>query len=82
MTRVSVYITQIWRLNIRLILVVRKFTFCFSNQNGITLSVMNIENEKYFVSKNCGASPFKTARICVKGKDNPYRGPPALQSQG
>jgi hypothetical protein len=24
-----------------------------------TLSVLNIENEKYFVSKNCGAAPLR-----------------------
>jgi hypothetical protein len=58
MTRVFVYITQIWGLNILLILVVRKFKFCFFNSKWDTLSVLNIKNEKYFVSKNRGAAPL------------------------
>jgi hypothetical protein len=59
MTRVFVYITQIWGLNILLILVVRKYQILLSKSKWDTLSVLNIENEKYFVSKNRGAAPLK-----------------------
>jgi hypothetical protein len=30
-----------------------------------TLSVLNIENEKYFVSKNCGAAPLTVISMYI-----------------
>jgi hypothetical protein len=66
MTRVFVYITQISGLNILLILVIRKLKFCFSISKWDTLSVLNIENEKHFVSKNHGTVPLSEKLLLQK----------------
>jgi hypothetical protein len=66
MTRVFVYITQIWgveypsypcRQKVQILLFKSKWDIYIY----IYISVWNIENEKYFISKNRGASPLKAA---------------------
>jgi hypothetical protein len=59
MTRVYVYITQIWGVEYPSYPCRQKVQILLFKSKWDTLSVLNIENENYFVSKNRGAAPLK-----------------------
>ena len=59
MTRVNVYITQIWGLKYPSYPCRQKIQILLFNLKWDISSALNIESEKYFVSKNRGAGSLK-----------------------